>query len=77
MHKGTIFENDQTQAVKLPVEAQFPADVKKVYVRKVGKDRILSPVDGPWDSFFLDGPKVSEDFMPQREPQDQDAREEL
>jgi len=32
-------------------------------VRALGKERIISPVDQSWDSFFQGGPQVSEDFM--------------
>ncbi len=50
---GSIFENNRTQAVRLPVGTRFPAQVKKVKVRIRGCDRVLSPLDETWDSFFL------------------------
>jgi antitoxin VapB len=53
MHRGTVFENNRTQAVRLPVDVRFSDDVKKVLVRKRGKERILTPIDHAWDSFFL------------------------
>lgn len=52
---GSIFENNRTQAVRLPVGTRFPAEVKKVKVRICGCDRVLSPIDRTWDSFFLSG----------------------
>ncbi|WP_416397157.1 type II toxin-antitoxin system VapB family antitoxin [Allohahella sp. A8] len=51
MRTGTVFEDHRTQAVRLPADTRFPADVKKVSVRVVGKDRIISPVENTWDSF--------------------------
>lgn len=45
MQKGTVFINNRTQAVRLPAETIFPEGVKKVVVRVVGKERVLSPVD--------------------------------
>ena len=62
MPTGSIFVNNRTQTVRLPASARFPDDVKQVSVRVVGKDRILSPVDSTWDSFFLFEEPVSEDF---------------
>ena len=32
---------------------RFPGSVKKVRVRVLGCDRVLSPLDQTWDSFFL------------------------
>ncbi|GAB2906482.1 type II toxin-antitoxin system VapB family antitoxin [Rheinheimera gaetbuli] len=75
MDTGTVFKNNNTQAVRLPVEARFPDDVKKVVVRVVGKDRILTPVANSWDSFFLQGKAVTNDFMPERAAQEQQERE--
>ena len=75
MDTGTVFKNNNTQAVRLPVEARFPDDVKKVVVRVVGKDRILTPVANSWDSFFLQGTTVTDDFMTERASQEQQERE--
>lgn len=77
MALGTVFENNRTQAVRLPVETRFPEGVKKVVVRVVGLDRIISPAGNTWDSFFLTKEHVSDDFMPERASQDQSARESL
>ncbi len=66
MPTGSIFVNNRTQAVRLPANTRFPDNVKQVSVRVVGKDRILSPVDSTWDSFFLSEEQVSEDFMAER-----------
>jgi antitoxin VapB len=73
----TIFTNNRTQAVRLPAELRLPETVKKVDVRARGNERIISPVGQTWDSFFLDGPSVSDDFMIQRASQKQPDREPL
>jgi antitoxin VapB len=75
MSTGSVFENNRTQAVRLPAESRFPDGVKRVTVRAVGKDRILSPVENTWDSFFLPRERVTDDFLPERAPQEQAERE--
>jgi antitoxin VapB len=75
MQQGTVFINNRTQSVRLPAETRFPENVKKVNVRVLGKERILSPVENTWDSFFLGEETVSDDFMQERASQDQPERE--
>ena len=73
---GTVFENNRTQAVRLPADTRFPVGVKRVVVRVVGRERVLCPVENSWDSFFFGEKTASDDFMdernqpklPQREP---------
>jgi len=77
MPVGSIFLYNRSQAVSLPVEARFPDNVKKVQVRVVGSDRILSPMDKSWDSFFLDSEGVTDDFMVERACQERSAREDF
>jgi antitoxin VapB len=40
--------------------------VEKVFVRDLGKDRGISPIENAWHNFFLNGPDVSKDFMIER-----------
>lgn len=75
MATGSVFVNNRTQSVRLPAEARFPDKVKKVTVRVVGQDRIISPADATWDSFFLSPETVSDDFMNERASQEQQERE--
>lgn len=75
MATGSVFINNRTQAVRLPAETRFPDNVKKVVVRVVGGDRILSPIDSAWDSFFQSDEGVTDDFMTERAPQEQSERE--
>lgn len=75
MQTGSVFVNNRTQAVRLPANTRFPDDVKKVVVRVVGKERILSPIENTWDSFFLSEATVTDDFMTGRASQEQNERE--
>ncbi|MCP4488098.1 MAG: antitoxin [Gammaproteobacteria bacterium] len=75
MSVGSVFENNRTQAVRLPADSRFPEGVKRVNVRVVGSDRVLSPVEKTWDSFFLSDQKVTDDFMTERGSQEQTERE--
>ena len=77
MTTSTVFINNRTQAVRLPAELRLPDDVKRVDVRARGNERIISPVGQTWDSFFLGGLPVSEDFMSERATQSQPDREVL
>ena len=74
---GTVFINNRTQAVRLPVDVRLPEGVHKVEVRVRGHERIISPVGQTWDSFFLGGPAVSGDFLTERASQQQAEREPL
>ena len=77
MSIGTVFTNNRTQAVRLPLDVRLPEGVHKVEVRARGHERIIAPVGQTWDSFFLDGPAVSEDFLTERASQQQPEREAL
>ena len=77
MAQGSVFENNRTQAVRLPVETRFPPGVKNVHVRVVGRDRILSPIGHGWDSFFQSDEEVTEDFMAERPLHTQAEQESL
>ena len=76
MITATVFENNNTQAVRLPLAVRYPSYVKKVFVRTIGHERILVPVEHTWDSFFL-SPEltVSDDFMQERPEQRLSERE--
>ena len=77
MALGSVFVNNRTQAVRLPAETRFPEGVKKVMVRVVGVDRVLSPVSNTWDSFFLSKERVTDDFITERATQEQTERKAL
>jgi antitoxin VapB len=73
----TLFINNRTQAVRLPAELRLPSDVKRVDVRARGVERIISPLNKSWDSFFKDGPMPTPEFMGERASQSQLERENL
>lgn len=77
MATSSVFINNRTQAVRLPAELRLPEGVKQVSVRARGKERIIAPLESSWDSFFLGGPEVSDDFMETRATQEQPEREPL
>jgi antitoxin VapB len=74
---STVFINNRTQAVRLPAEVRLPESVKRVTVRAIGNERIIAPVENTWDSFFMSGLEVSDDFMIERASQQQNEREAL
>ncbi len=75
MTVSTVFTNNRSQAVRLPADMRFPDRIKKVEVRVVGQERIIAPADSAWDSFFINGPIVSADFMAERASQQQSERD--
>ena len=58
-----VIEADGAQLVPLPGKASFPEDLAKVNIRVQGREKIISPDQNTWNEFFLNGPKVSDDFM--------------
>lgn len=75
--EASVFMTNRSQAVRLPAEVRFASDVKKLSVRVVGNERILTPINQSWDSFFMGSATVSDDFMTEREISTQAEREEL
>ena len=77
MSIGTVFINNRTQAVRLPMDVRLPEGVHRVEIRVKGNERIIAPLGQSWDSFFFGGPPVSDDFLPERADQHQQEREAL
>jgi antitoxin VapB len=75
MSVASVFINNRTQAVRLPADMRLPDEVKRVHIRAVGRERVIAPLDGAWDSFFLNSATVSEDFLSERASQQQSERE--
>lgn len=74
---GTVFANNRSQAVRIPLDVRLPEGVHKVHIRAKGNERIIAPLGQSWDSFFLGGPSVSDDFLPQHAIPRQGEREDL
>lgn len=70
-----LFLSNRSQAVRIPAELRLPDSVKQVEVRARGCERIIAPLGSSWDSFFLSGPSVPDDFMDERASQQQEERE--
>lgn len=77
MSIGTVFVNNRTQAVRLPLDVRLPEGIHKVEIRARGNERIITPLGQTWDSFFIGGPPVSDDFLNERASQHQAERETL
>ena len=75
MSTGSVFLNNRTQAVRLPADTRFPEHVRQVNVRVRGNERILSPVENTWDSFFLSNEQTPDDFLTERAKQIETERE--
>jgi antitoxin VapB len=56
-----IFMNNRSQAVRLPKEFQF--NTSEVFIRKEGRNVVLSPRPSDWSSYLKEGPVASDDFM--------------
>lgn len=75
MKIAKLFQNGQSQAVRLPKEFRFEGE--EVFIKKVGTAIILLPVKNTWKSLFESINKFSDDFMDKREQPEQQKREDL
>jgi|ACQI01.1.fsa_nt_gi antitoxin VapB len=72
----TIFKNNQSQAVRLPKAVSISEDIKEVVITAVGNARIITPANQSWDDWF-DAKGVSDDFMENRQQENDQARDRL
>ena len=77
MARSTVFVSNRSQAVRLPKAVAFPEGVHQVEVIRLGNSRLIIPVGRRWDEFFVNGPRVSEDFMSERGQPSAEEREPL
>lgn len=73
--KSTVFTSNRTQAVRLPKAVAFPADVHQVEIIKLGSGRLIVPAGRRWDDLFRNGPRMSDDFMTERDQGISEERE--
>ena len=73
MKTAKIFQNGQSQAVRLPKEFRF--DDSEVFIKKSGNVVQLIPRKDPWNSLFGSLKKFSRDFMSERIQPEPDKRE--
>jgi antitoxin VapB len=50
--EASLFRSNRSQAVRIPKDMEFPGDLKKVIVRRVGKAIIITAPENLWDDFF-------------------------
>lgn len=75
MQSAKLFQNGQSQAVRLPKDFRFEGD--SVAIRRIGRAVVLQPRHHPWETLFGALDEFSPDFMDERaQPPIQD-REEL
>jgi antitoxin VapB len=67
MTSSTVFTSNRGQTVWLPKAVAFPEDVHQVDILKIGQSRVIVPKGKRWDDLFQSGPRVSEDFLVERE----------
>jgi len=75
--RASIFRNGANQAVRLPQELRFPAEVKEVRIRKQGDGLLLSPIKPNWASFFAMNVDVPDDFLENRDDSSPQSRDPL
>ncbi len=71
MKTAKLFQNGQSQAVRLPKEFRLPGE--SVYIKKQGNAVVLIPQTSSRDCLFESLDKFSEDYMSDR---DQPAHQE-
>ena len=73
MKTAKLFQNGQSQAVRLPKEFRFEGE--EVFIKKSGSAVVLIPLAHSWDS-LLDGlDKFTKDYMADRAQPKQQKRE--
>ncbi len=71
---SSVFRSNRSQAVRISSEARLPDHVKKVEVRVVGQERVITPVDQLWDSFFGDCSPLPKELHMERGTQSPQVR---
>jgi antitoxin VapB len=75
MKTARLFQNGQSQAVRLPKEYRFNGD--RVLIKRLGNAVILLPEKESWTPLFESLSRFSDDFMEHREQPNQPTREGL
>lgn len=64
MRIAKLFQNGQSQAVRLPKDFRFGGT--EVFAKKTRNAVVLIAKDNPWESLFQSLDRFSEDFMSER-----------
>jgi antitoxin VapB len=73
MKTAKVFQNGQSQAVRLPKEFRF--DDSEVFIKRTGNVVQLIPRTDSWNILFSSLKKFSRDFMSERVQPELDKRE--
>ena len=72
MKTAKLFQNGQSQAVRLPKELRFEGD--EVFIKKSGSAVVLIPLVNSWDSLIGSLDKFTKDYMAGRNQPKQQKR---
>lgn len=75
MKKAKLFQNGQSQAVRLPKEFRFKG--KEVYAQKIGDGVLLMPTGNAWQMFRKSLDMFTEDFLIERVQPENQTRESI
>ena len=75
MKTAKLFQNGQSQAVRLPKEFRFEGD--EVIIKRSGNAVVLIPANHSWDALASSLDKFSSDFMDNRNQPEQQIRDDF
>ena len=73
MKTAKLFQNGQSQAVRLPKEFRFEGN--EVFIKKSGSAVVLIPLVNSWDSLISSLDKFTKDYMTERNQPKRQKRE--
>lgn len=73
METAKLFQNGQSQAVRLPKKYRFAGD--KVLIKRMGNAVVLLPYQDSWEILFNSLEEFSDDFMSERQQPELQKRE--
>lgn len=75
MKTAKIFQNGQSQAVRLPLEFRFEG--KEVFIKMMGHSVVLIPKENIWEDWVENLNEFSSDFMTERDQMTFEERDDL
>ncbi len=54
MTRTRLFHSNRSQALRLPKDVAFPAEVSEVVILRDGARRVVVPADSIWDDYFAE-----------------------
>jgi len=75
MDTAKLFQNGQSQAVRLPKQYRFAGD--RVLIKRVGNAVVLLPEQDSWETLFASLEQFSADFMDERSQPKTQNREDI